>query len=124
MDIAIPQDEHAKTIRRLIIAGAILLCVAGVAYALSRLRPAAPSVDGSSLFADTVKRGDMLRAVHGVGTLVPEDMQWIPALNTARVSKIILHPGATVKPDSIILELSNPELDMQTLQYQQQLTQA
>ena len=124
MDIAIPQNEHAKTIRRLIIAGVILLCVAGAAYVLSRLRPAAPSVDSASLFADTVKRGDMLRAVHGVGTLVPEDIQWIPALNSARVSKIILHPGATVKPDSIILELSNPELERDTLDAEYQLKAA
>lgn len=124
MDIAIPQNEHAKTIRRLVIAGVILLCVAGVAYALSRLRPAAPSVDGASLFSDTVKRGDMLRAVHGVGTLVPEDIQWIPALNTARVSKIILRPGAIVKPDSIILELSNPELERDTLDAEYQLKAA
>src|SRR5215475_1794195 len=124
MDIAIPQNEHAKTIRRLIIAGGILLCVAGVAYALSRLRPAAPSVDGASLFSDTVRRGDMLRSVHGTGMLVPEDIQWIPALNTARVSKIILHPGASVKPDSIILELSNPELERDTLDAEYQLKAA
>ena len=115
MDIAIPQNENSKTIRRMVIAGALLLGVAAAAYALTRLRPAAPSVDGASLFSDTVKRGDMLRAVHGVGILVPEDIQWIPALNAARVSKIILHPGASVKPDSIILELSNPELERDTL---------
>ncbi len=95
-----------------------------VSYALSHLRPAAPSVDGASLFSDTVKRGDMLRAVHGTGTLVPEDIQWIPALNTARVSKIILHPGATVKPDSIIVELSNPELERDTLDAEYQLKAA
>src|SRR5215475_737104 len=124
MDIAIPQNEHAKTIRRLIIAGGILLCVAGVAYALSRLRPAAPSVDGASLFSDTVRRGDMLRSVHGTGMLIPEDIQWIPAFTTARVSKIILRPGAIVKPDSIILELSNPELERDTLDAEYQLKAA
>jgi HlyD family secretion protein len=124
MDIAIPQNEHAKTIRRIVIAAIVLLLVATVAYALSRLRPAAPSVEGASLFSDTVKRGDMLRAVHGVGTLVPEDIQWIPALNTARVSKIVLHPGATVKTDSIILELTNPELERDTLDAEYQLKAA
>jgi HlyD family secretion protein len=124
MDIAIPQNEQAKIIRRIVIAVALLLGVAVAAYALTRLRPAAPGVDGASLFSDTVKRGDLLRAVHGVGTLVPEDIQWIPALNTARVSKIILHPGATVKADSIILELSNPELERDTLDAQYQLKAA
>jgi len=124
MDIAIPQNEHAKLVRRIVIAVLLLLGVAAAAYALTRLRPAAPSVDGASLFSDAVKRGDLLRAVHGVGTLVPEDIQWIPALNTARVSKIILHPGATVKADSIILELSNPELERDTLDAEYQLKAA
>lgn len=124
MDIAIPQNPRAKTIRRLVLAGIALLLVTGISYGLSRLRPAAPSVDGASLFSDTVKRGDMLRAVHGVGTLIPEDIQWIPALNTARVSKIVLRPGATVKQDSIILELSNPELERDTLDAEYQLKAA
>src|SRR5690349_24680962 len=124
MDIAIPQNPRAKMIRRLVLAGVALLVVTGISYGLSRLRPAAPSVDGSSLFSDTVKRGDMLRAVHGVGTLIPEDIQWIPALNTARVSKIVLRPGATVKQDSIILELSNPELERDTLDAEYQLKAA
>ena len=124
MDIAIPQNEHAKLVRRIVIAVVLLLGVAVAAYALTRLRPAAPSVDGASLFSDTVKRGDLLRAVHGVGTLVPEDIQWIPALNTARVSKIILHPGATVRANSIILELSNPELERDTLDAEYQLKAA
>jgi HlyD family secretion protein len=124
MDIAIPQNSRAKTIRRLLLAAVALSLVTAISYGLSRLRPAAPSVDGSSLFSDTVKRGDMLRAVHGIGILVPEDIQWIPALNTARVSKIVLHPGAIVKTDSIILELSNPELERDTLDAEYQLKAA
>src|SRR5438128_1660295 len=124
MDIAIAQNPRTKAIRRLSLAAVALLAVAGISFGLTRLRPAAPSVDGASLFSDTVKRGDMLRAVHGVGTLVPEDIQWIPALNTARVSKIILHPGAIVKPDSIILELSNLELERDTLDAEYQLKAA
>lgn len=124
MDIAIPQDQRAKTIRRLSLAAVALLLVTAISFGVSRLRPAAPSVDGASLFSDIVKRGDMLRAVHGIGILVPEDIQWIPALNTARVSKIALHPGATVKTDSIILELSNPELERDTLDAEYQLKAA
>ena len=124
MDIAIPQNPRSKTIRRLLLATVTLLLVAAISYGVSRLRPAAPSVDGASFFSDTVKRGDMLRAVHGTGILVPEDIQWIPALNAARVSKIILHPGAIVKPESIILELSNPELERDTLDAEYQLKAA
>jgi len=124
MDIAIAQNPRAKTIRRLLLAAVALLAVTGISFGLSRLRPAAPSVDGASLFSDAVKRGDLLRAVHGVGTLVPEDIQWIPALNTARVSKIVLHPGAIVKTNSIILELTNPELQRDTLDAEYQLKAA
>jgi len=124
MDIAIPQNPRSKTIRRLLLATVTLLLVAAISYGVSRLRPAAPSVDGASFFSDTVKRGDVLRAVHGTGILVPEDIQWIPALNAARVSKIILHPGAIVKPESIILELSNPELERDTLDAEYQLKAA
>src|SRR5437660_45849 len=124
MDIAIAQNPRAKTIRRLLLAAVALLAVTGISFGLSRLRPAAPSVDGTSLFSDAVKRGDLLRAVHGVGTLVPEDIQWIPALNTARVSKIVLHPGAIVKTNSIILELTNPELQRDTLDAEYQLKAA
>jgi HlyD family secretion protein len=124
MDIAITQNPRAKITRRIILASAALLLVTGISYGLSRLRPAAPGVDGASLFSDTVKRGDMLRAVHGTGTLIPEDIQWIPALTTARVSKIILRPGATVKPESVILELSNPELERDTLDAEYQLKAA
>lgn len=101
-----------------------LLLVTSISYGVSRLRPAAPNIDSASLFSDIVRRGDMLRAVHGVGTLVPEDIQWIPALNTAQVRKIILHPGAIVKPDSIILELSNPELERDTFDAEYQLKAA
>jgi HlyD family secretion protein len=124
MDIAITQNPRAKTIRRIVLASAALLLVTGISYGLSRLRPAAPSVDGASLFSDTVRRGDMLRSVHGTGTLIPEDIQWIPASTTARVSKIILRPGAIVKPDSVILELSNPELERDTLDAEYQLKAA
>ena len=124
MDIAIPQDPRARTIRRLSLAAVALLLVTVISFGVSRLRPAAPSIDGTSVFADTVKRGDMLRAVHGTGTLVPEDIQWVPALNAARVSKIVLHPGAIVKPESIILELGNPELERDTLDAEYQLKAA
>lgn len=110
--------------RRIVLGGIAVLAVAGVTFGLSRLRPAAPSVDGSSVWSDSVKHGDMLRAVHGVGTLIPEDIQWIPSLTIARVNRIVLRPGAIVKPDSVILELSNPELERDTLDAEYQLRSA
>ena len=75
-----------------------------------RLKPAAPSVDRAVVWIDTVKRGPMLRQVRGSGTLVPEDIRWLPAQTSGRVERILLRSGAQVTPDSVILELSNPEL--------------
>jgi HlyD family secretion protein len=85
---------------------AILLVTVGV----SRLKPAAPSVERGTLLIDTVKRGGMVRNVRGTGTLVPEDIRWIPATTAGRVEKIVLRSGAQVQPDSVIVELSNPDL--------------
>ena len=111
MDIARPSNLRQKRIRQAAYAGAALVTVALVSVGLSRLRPAAPTVERSVVWPDTVKRGPMVRQVRGLGTLVPEDIRWIPATTQGRVESIVLRPGTTVKPDSIILELSNPQLD-------------
>src|ERR1700687_2486768 len=109
MDIQRPSNARAKKIKRIAyVTVAVLLC-AGVTLALSRLKPAAPSVDASTIWPDTVKRGPMLREVRGLGTLVPEDIHWIPAQTAARVDKIVIRPGHLVQPDTVILEMSNPE---------------
>lgn len=89
--------------------GAVVLIVA--TFAISRLKPAVPSVDRSTVWVDTVKRGPMVRQVRGLGTLVPEDIQWIAAQTEGRVEKIIVRPGAKVEPDTLILEMSSPELE-------------
>jgi len=95
--------------------GAIVVAaVVAVSVGLSQLKPAAPTVDKSTVWVDTVKRGPMVRQVRGLGTLVPEDIRWIPVLTDARVDEIVLRPGAIVKPDSIILKLSNPDLEQST----------
>jgi HlyD family secretion protein len=94
-------------IRRIALLAVAILVVVGATYGLSRLRPAAPSVDRATVWSDEVKRGPMLREVRGIGTLVPEDIQWIPAQTEGQVNRIVLRPGAIVKSDSIILELSN-----------------
>ena len=113
MDIARPSNARQKQFRRAGFLAAGLLAVAGVSVGLSRLRPAAPSVDAATLWPDTVKRGPMVRQVHGLGTLVPEDIRWIPATTQGRVERILLRPGTTVTPDSVILELSNPQLEQE-----------
>lgn len=124
MDIQKPGNARAKKIKRIVYAGIILLFVAGTSIAVSRLRPAGPSVDKSIIWTGEVKRGSMLRDVHGVGTLVPEDIRWIPAQTDSTVDRIVLRPGAQVKPDSIILELSNPSLQRDTLDADYQLKAA
>jgi HlyD family secretion protein len=107
----LPRTDQARHRRkRWVIASAIVLATVGLALAISQLRPAAPSVDQSLVWIDTVKRGNMVREVRGVGTLVPEQIAWITARSTARVDHILLHPGAAVQPDDVILALSNPEV--------------
>ena len=124
MDIQRPSNARAKKIRRIAYGIIATVLLAGVTFGVSRLRPAAPSVDKATIWTDEVKRGPMIRDVRGIGTLVPEDIEWIPAQTDSRVDKIILHPGAIVKPDSIILELSDPVLQRETLDAEYQLKAA
>jgi HlyD family secretion protein len=118
MDIQRPDNARAKKMRRIVYAVIAVLFTGGVTIGVSRLRPAAPSVDRATVLIDGVKRGSMLCEVHGLGTLVPEDIRWIPAQTDSRVDRIVLKPGATVNPESIILELSNPTLQRDTLDAQ------
>jgi HlyD family secretion protein len=121
MDIQRPSNARAKKIRRIAYGTIAVILIAGVTLGLSRLRPAAPTVDAATIWPDTVKRGPMLREVRGLGTLIPEDIRWIPAQTDSRVERIVLRPGAIVKPDSIILELSNLELQRDALDAEYQL---
>ncbi len=117
MDIARPASvvEEKKKRQRLLIGGAVAAVVL-ITLGLSQLEPAAPSVERATVWTDTVKRGEMLREVRGLGTLVPEDIRWIPAQSDGRVEKIVIHPGTPVHASSVILELSNPELELQAQQ--------
>jgi HlyD family secretion protein len=113
MDIQRPAADRARIKRKRAASwaagiAAVLLLTLG----LSQLKPAAPSVERSTVWTDTVRRGLMVRQVRGLGTLVPEEIRWIPALTEARVERIVVHPGTTVAPDTVILELSNPELEL------------
>jgi HlyD family secretion protein len=121
MDIQRPSNARAKKIRRIVYATVAFLMIGGVTYGLSKLRPAAPSVDKATVWPDEVKRGPMLREVRGLGTLVPEDIRWIPAQSDSRVERWVLRPGAIVKPSSVIMELTDPTLQRDTLDAEFQL---
>jgi len=121
MDIQRPSNARAKKIRRIVYATVAILLVGGVTYGLSRLRTAAPTVDRATIWPDEVKRGPMLREVRGLGTLVPEDIRWIPAQTDSRVDRWVLRPGAIVKANSVIMELSDPTLQRDALDAEFQL---
>ena len=111
MDKPRPDVARKKRKRRIMIIASSVLGLILVTVLLSRLKPAVPSVDRSTVWIDTVKRGPMLRQVRGLGTLVPEDIQWIATNTEGRVEKIIVRPGAKVTRDTVLLELTSPELE-------------
>jgi len=112
VDIARPPSViRKKKIRRAIYGAVALIVVAGITVGVSRLKPAAPSVDRATVWVDTVKRGQMLREVRGSGTLVPEDIRWISATTAGRVERIVLRAGAIVEPNTVILELTSPDVE-------------
>ena len=113
MDIARPSNAKQKRIKQAVYAGGGLLAVVLVSVGLSRLKPAAPTVERAVVWPAKVERGPMVRQVRGLGTLTPEDIRWIPATTQGRVEKIILRPGTQVKNGDVILELSNPQLEQQ-----------
>jgi len=121
MDIARIGEVQRKRRRRALLAVAGALAIALITLGLSRLKPAAPTVDRQTVWIDTVQRGSMLRQVRGSGTLVPEDIRWITANVDGRVERIPSLPGVTVKPDTVLLELSNPEVEKNALESESQL---
>lgn len=123
MDIPRPDVAKKKRTRRIIYTGAGLLAVLVITVALSRLEPAAPSVNRATVYMDTVKRGSMLRQVRGPGTLVPEEIRWISARTDGRIERRVL-PGIKVEADTILLEMSNPELEQAAMDAKFQLLAA
>jgi len=101
-----------RTVRRIIYISVGLLALGGVGIALARLKPAAPSVEWSTLWPDTVRRGEMICQVRGLGTLVPEDVNWIQAQFDGHVDKIMKQPGENVSASDVILVLSNPDMEL------------
>lgn len=124
MDIQRADLKLKKRRKQLIYGGAALAAAIGILAWVSTLDAAAPQVDRSSLWLDEVKRGEMLREVRGPGLLVPKEIRWIAAETAARVERIVVKPGAQVDPDSVILELSNPEVEEAQLAAQSALTAA
>jgi len=110
MDVPRKSAAKKRLIKRIAIGVVLLAGVGAVSLVLARLKPAARSVELSTLWPDTVKRGPMVRDVRGLGTLVPEETLLIPANSDGRIDKILIKPGTPVKPDSVILTMSNPEL--------------
>jgi HlyD family secretion protein len=110
-----PAILKRKRLRQAGYAAVGVIIVIAVSIALARMEPAAPNVERATVLVDTVKRGSIIRQVRGLGTLVPEDTRWLPSLTEGRVERIVLRPGAQVGPNSVILELSNPQLEQEAI---------
>jgi len=112
LDIERLSQAKAKRTRRIIYIVTGLAAITLVTAGLSRLKPAAPGVDRATVWVDTVKRGPLVRQVRGTGTLVPEEVRWIPAGTEGRIERVLVQPGAIVMADTVLLEMSNPELEL------------
>ena len=120
MDIPRPHAARDRRRRQIIIGSIAAALVAGTTMALAHLKPAAPSVSRSAVVIDTVKRGPMVRQVRGLGTLVPEEVRWIPAATDGRVERIVVQPGSRVEADTVLIELSNPEVELRAVEAESQ----
>jgi HlyD family secretion protein len=111
-------------IRRIIYAAIMICAILLIVLGSNRLKPAAPPVERATVWIDSVKRGPMLRQVRGLGTLKPEEVLFIPAATDGRVDKILVRPGTKVTEDTVVLELSNPELQLAAVDYEWQVKAA
>src|SRR5688500_10123078 len=110
-----PKSKLKKNIRTAILIVVGLAGLGGITYGLAKLKPAAPTLDRSTAVIETVKRGEMVRDVRGNGTLVPEVIRWVPAPAQGRVERINLQAGVEVDPSTVLVELSNPQMEQQAL---------
>ena len=113
MDVPRPFAAKARRRRQIIYVAVGVALVASVTMGVSKLKPAAPAVDRSGLWIDTVRRGPMVRQVHGIGILTPEEIRWIPTITDGRVEKILVRPGTLVKADTVVVIMSNPTAEQQ-----------
>jgi HlyD family secretion protein len=116
VDIKRPQKSKIKKrIKSVVVIVIGLIGVGGITYGLTKLKPAVPSLDPATAVIDTVKRGDMRREVRGIGTLVPQLIRQIPAPAEGRVEKIMMQAGVEVGADTVLVELSNPQMEQQAI---------
>src|SRR5436305_6166071 len=111
MDVPRAGAKKKKQVKKVIYIVLLIAVIGTVTFAVSRLKPAAPSVDNNTLYKGTVTRGTFVREVRGLGTLVPEEVRYVPAQNAGHVEKRYLQQGAQVKADTVLVDLSNPELE-------------
>lgn len=119
----VPRTDRRKPRRWLYLAGGVA-ALALATLALSRVRPAAPSVEDATLWRDTVERGEMVREVRGPGTLVSQDIRWISAVTQGRVEQKLVEPGTAVRAGTVLLVLSNPDVERSALEAERQLRSA
>ena len=124
MDIPRKTSPLKRRIRRAAYAVTGVGVIVATTVGLSRLKPAAPLVDRATVVVDSVRRGQLLRQVRGLGTLVPEEIRWIPAATDGRVERRLVLPGTAVKSETVLLELSNPELQQTAIDAEYQLKAA
>ncbi len=126
MDIARPDIKAKKNRRRVVTIAVAIVVLAGVTFAVMRLKPAAPTVERSVVWTDTVKRGNLIRQVRGNGTLVPREdaIRQIPAQTAATVTRILVLPGSNVKADTVLVELSDPQTTQQAVDAKLALSEA
>src|SRR5437867_3366666 len=122
MDVVRPKSVmRRKKIKRIVSLVIVLMAASVVTLGLSRMRPAAPSVDRATVWIDTVKRGEMLRQVRGLGTLVPEEVRWIPATTDGIIEQVKVRPGDKVSAASVILIMNNPDVQQRATDAELQL---
>ncbi len=117
----IPRPKRSRRFPPAVIAGAVVTGLLLTTLGLSRLRPAAPEVEGATLLIDTVKRGPLIREVHGSGTLVPENQRFVSAVTAGRVERVLMRAGATAESTTVLVELSNPDVQLEALDAERQL---
>lgn len=111
VDVPRPKAARRRNLRRALYAVAAISLIALISYGVTRLKPAAPGVERATLYTDTVKRGEMLRQVRGLGTLIPQDVRVVAAPVEGRVERVYVQPGEQVTAGTVIVELSNPQLE-------------
>jgi len=121
MDIPRKSAAKKRRVKRILYVLIALIAIGAITIGVGKLQPAAPSVEKETLWKGTVTRGMMVRQVRGLGTLVPEEIRYVPAISQGRIEKRLVQPGAQVKADTVLLELTNPEIQQAFVDAESQL---